>query len=180
MMVPVWTGAGNLLLTFRGSRSTVGRSYALPFLLVGVVLYAVVSMQGTMEAFRSANIYWHFTNFTVGHSHLSMYGWVAMVVWGAIYGLLPRITGAEPFPVLVGIHFWLAFVGLIIYVVSISIAGVLQGFSWVAGESFIASVIAAEPLWLWRTVGGLLMVASHVIFACNVWMMRPRGVAEAP
>jgi cytochrome c oxidase cbb3-type subunit 1 len=178
MMVPVWTGAGNLLLTFRGARSAVQRSYALPFLVVGVFFYALVSMQGTSEAFRSANVYWHFTNYTIGHSHLAMYGFVAMVVWGAIYGLLPRLTGAEPHPVLVGIHFWLAFVGLLIYVISISVAGVLQGFSWVAGKAFIASVEAAEPLWLWRTVGGLLMVASHVLFAWNVWVMRPRYGAE--
>ena len=174
MMVPVWTGSGNLLLTFRGSWSAVRRSYALPFLLVGVVFYALASMQGTMEAFRSANIYWHFTNFTVGHSHLAMYGFVAMVAWGAIYGLIPRLTGAEPHPVAVGTHFWLALVGLVIYVLSISVAGVLQGFSWVAGESFIASVVASEPMWLWRTVGGILMVASHALFAWNVWEMRPR------
>jgi cytochrome c oxidase cbb3-type subunit 1 len=181
MMVPVWTGAGNLLLTFRGARSAVRRSYALPFLFVGVVFYALVSMQGTTEAFRSANVYWHFTNYTVGHSHLAMYGFVAMVAWGSIYGLLPRLTGAEPHPVVVGIHFWLAFVGLLIYVISISVAGVLQGFSWVAGEAFIASVEAAEPFWLWRTVGGLLMVASHVLFAWNVWVMRPRKErSEAP
>jgi cytochrome c oxidase cbb3-type subunit 1 len=88
--------------------------------------------------------------------------------------------------VLVGIHFWLAFVGFLIYVVSISIAGILQGFSWVAGEAFIASVVAVEPMWLWRTVGGMLMVASHLLFAWNVWVMRPRrmgepaGIAPAP
>ena len=181
MMVPVWTGAGNLLLTFRGSRSAVQRSYALPFLLVGIAFYAIASMQGTMEAFRTANIYWHFTNFTIGHSHVAMYGFVAMVAWGVIYGLLPRLSGREPHPVAVGAHFWIAFIGFLVYVVSISIAGVLQGFSWVAGESFIASVAAAEPMWLWRTVGGSLMAASHLIFAWNLWVMRPRPQArEAP
>ncbi len=179
MMVPVWTGSGNLLLTFRGSWSAVGRSYALPFFVVAISFYALVSMQGTLEAFRSANVYWHFTNFTVGHSHLAMYGWVSLAIWGATYGLLPRLTGAEPHPVAVGVHFWLALVGLVIYVVSISIAGILQGFSWVAGESFIASVAAAEPMWLWRTVGGLLMVVSHLVFAWNLWTMRPRAALGA-
>jgi cytochrome c oxidase cbb3-type subunit 1 len=62
-------------------------------------------------------------------------------------------------------------------VIAISVAGVLQGFAWVGGQSFIASVIAAEPMWLWRTVGGLLMVASHVVFAVNVWTMRPQHAA---
>ena len=71
----------------------------------------LVSTQGTIEAFRTANIYWHFTNFTVGHSHLAMYGFVAFMIWGAAYGLVPRLTGREPNPLAVGVHFWLALVG---------------------------------------------------------------------
>ena len=158
MMVPVWAGAGNILLTFRGSWDAVRRGYGLPFVLVGIISYALTSTQGTMEAFRSANIYWHFTNFTVGHSHLSMYGFVAFVIWGATYGLVPKLTGFQPNGTAVGVHFWLALVGVIIYVTSTSVAGILQGFSWVAGEPFIASVDASASMWLWRTTGGILMV----------------------
>jgi len=179
MMVPVWAGGGNLLLTFRGASAVLQRSYAAPFLLSGIVAYVLVSTQGTLEAFRTTNIYWHFTNVTVGHSHLAMYGFVAFVIWGAAYGLVPRLTGSEPNPILVGIHFWLALVGYVIYVVSITIAGVLQGFAWVAGEAFIRSVEAAEPMWLWRTAGGVLMVASHLVFAVNVWAMRPGRMLTA-
>jgi cytochrome c oxidase cbb3-type subunit 1 len=173
MMVPVGAGVGNFLLTFRGAPRAISRSYTLPFILTGVLGYAAASAQGTFEAFKSANIYWHFTNFTVGHSHLAMYGFIAFLIWGGVYALLPRLTGREPHPVVVGIHFWLALVGLVIYVLSITIAGVLQGFSWVAEESFIQSVTAAEPMWLWRTIGGFLMVGSHVAFAGNLWAMRP-------
>jgi cytochrome c oxidase cbb3-type subunit 1 len=180
MMVPVWAGGGNLLLTFRDTSGVLQRSYSAPFLLAGIVAYVLVSTQGTLEAFRSTNIYWHFTNVTVGHSHLAMYGFIAFVIWGATYGLVPRLTGSEPDPILVGIHFWLALVGYGIYVVSISIAGILQGFAWVAGESFIRSVEAAEPMWLWRTAGGVLMVTSHAVFAVNVWAMRPgRALVDA-
>ena len=174
MMVPVWSGAGNFFLTAHGSWDQVRRSYPLIFVLVGVWGYALASTEGTIEAFRTANIYWHFTNFTVGHSHLAMYGFVAFLIWGAIYGLLPRITGRSANPNAIAIHFWLAFVGGSIYVLSISTAGILQGMSWVAGESFIASVEAAAPMWLWRTIGGFLMAASHVVFAVNLWAMRPR------
>jgi cytochrome c oxidase cbb3-type subunit 1 len=176
MLVPVWSGSGNFFLTAHGSWAQVRRSYPLIFILVGVWGYALVSTQGTIEAFRTANVYWHFTNFTVGHSHLAMYGFVAFLVWGAIYGLLPRITGQSPRPSAIAMHFWLSFVGGSIYVLSISAAGILQGMSWVAGESFIASVEASAPMWLWRTVGGLLMVASHVVFAMNLWAMRPRAL----
>ncbi len=173
MMVPVWSGFGNFFLTARGSWSRVKRSYPLIFLLVGIWGYALASSQGTIEAFRSANIYWHFTNFTVGHSHLAMYGFVAFGIWGAIYGLVPGITGRGPSNSAIGLHFWLAFLGGSLYVVAISIAGVLQGLSWVAGDSFITSVEAAAPMWLWRSIGGFMMVGSHLVFVKNLWQMRP-------
>ena len=174
MMVPVWSGVGNFLMTFRGAPRSISRSYALPFILTGVLGYAAASTQGTFEAFKSANIYWHFTNFTVGHSHLAMYGFIAFIIWGGVYALVPRLTGREPKPVLVGIHFWLALIGVVIYVLSITVAGVLQGFAWVAEKSFIESVEAAGPMWLWRVIGGLLMAGSHAAFAVNLWVMRPR------
>ena len=178
MMVPVWSGFGNFFLTAKGSWSKVKRSYPIIFLLTGVWGYALSSSQGTIEAFRSANIYWHFTNFTVGHSHLAMYGFVAFCIWGAIYGLVPRITGRGPSNSAIGLHFWLAFLGGSLYVVAISIAGILQGISWVAGDSFIASVEASAPMWLWRSVGGFMMVASHIVFVVNLWKMRPTTITK--
>jgi len=174
MMVPVWSGAGNFFMTVRGSWHKVRRSYALMFILVGAWGYALASTQGAVEAFRTANIYWHFTNYTVGHSHLAVYGFVAFLIWGAVYGLFPRISGRAANPTFVGLHFWLAFVGACIYVTSISIAGMLQGSSWVAGESFISSIDAAKPMWLWRSIGGAMMVVSHILFAINLWNMRPK------
>src|SRR5574338_1642563 len=96
MLVPVVAGTGNFLLTMRGSTRTIGVSYSLPFILVGVICYFLGSAQGTLEAFRSLNQVWHFTDFTVGHSHLTMYGFVNFLIWGGIYALLPRLTGREP------------------------------------------------------------------------------------
>src|SRR5262249_54656597 len=160
----VLAGGGNLLLTFRGTRDLVGQSYALPFLLAGVGAYILGSIQGTLEALRTPNGYWPFTHFPGGPSHLAEDGFLRFLLWGLTDGLLPRLTGAEPDTVVVGIHFWLALVGYGIYIVAISVAGILQGFAWVGGKPFLDSVVAAEPFWLWRTVGGLLMVASHLCF----------------
>src|SRR5437879_10191601 len=154
MMVPVWAGTGNLLLTFKGGRGAVSRSYALPFFVTGLNGYGLASTQGTIEAFRTANIYWHFTNITVSHSHAAMYGFIAFIAWGAVYGLVPRLTGREPNPLAVGVHFWLALVGVLTYVISISAAGGLQGLAWVSGASFRASVRADAAVWLGRWVAG--------------------------
>ncbi|MGH7070158.1 MAG: cbb3-type cytochrome c oxidase subunit I, partial [Acetobacteraceae bacterium] len=114
---------------------------------------------------------WHFSNFTIGHSHLTMYGFVTFAIWGGIYALLPRATHKEPDNLLVGIHFWLATVGIAIYVVALSIGGTIQGLSWVSGAPFIQSVIEMAPFWLWRLIGGTLMFLSHLVFAWNVWTM---------
>jgi cytochrome c oxidase cbb3-type subunit 1 len=171
MLVPVWAGSGNFFLTMKGRWGIVRRSYALPFFFVGILYYFVGSTQGTLEAFRSLQAIWHLTNFTVGHSHLTMYGFITFVTWGGIYGLLPLATGKRPSLLLVGLHFWLAFLGVTIYVAVLSIAGTIQGITWANGDPFIASVEAAAPFWSARAVSGTMMLLAHVIFAVNVWKM---------
>ncbi|MCB0284914.1 MAG: cbb3-type cytochrome c oxidase subunit I, partial [Calditrichaeota bacterium] len=74
MIIPVVAGTTNFLLTFKGAWYKIAGSYTLPFFLVGIIFYFTGSMQGTAEAFRSTNLIWHFTDFTVAHSHLTMYG----------------------------------------------------------------------------------------------------------
>ncbi|HSH48940.1 MAG TPA: cbb3-type cytochrome c oxidase subunit I [Halomonas sp.] len=173
MIVTLAAGTGNFLMTMKGSFRTVARSYSLPFILVGVIAYFLFSLQGTFEAFRSLNRVWHFTNFTIAHSHLTMYGFVVFLIWGGIYGLVPRLTGREPSHFLAGVHFWFAFVGLAVYTIALMIGGTLQGMSWMAGDAFIDSVTMMAPFWLWRALGGGLMFLSHLLFAYNLWCMRP-------
>jgi cytochrome c oxidase cbb3-type subunit 1 len=180
MLVPVWAGSGNFALTLRGRWSIVRRSYALPFLVAGIAFYFLGSMQGTFEALRSLQNIWHLTNFTVGHSHATMYGFITFAAWGGIYALLPRATGHEPSRLGVGVHFWLALIGVIVYVLTLSIAGTIQGLTWASGDPFIASVEAAQPLWLGRAIGGSMMFLSHIVFAYNVWKMTRTAVAVEP
>lgn len=165
-------------MTMKGSFRTIARSYSLPFILVGVIFYFFASGQGTFESFRSLNRLWHFTNFTIAHSHMTMYGFVAFLIWGGIYGLVPRLTGKEPPQLLVGVHFWFALLGLLIYGFSLMIGGTLQGESWLSNAPFIESVKLMAPYWLWRAVGGTFMFLSHLIFGFNLWTMRPQPVHE--
>jgi cytochrome c oxidase cbb3-type subunit 1 len=170
MLVPVLSGTANFLLTFRGRYEWIYRSPAV-FILVGVYGYLLGSAQGTFEAFRSLQQLWHLTNYTVGHSHLTMYGFVTFAIWGGVYALLPRATGKYPYNLAMGIHFWLSAIGVAIYVVALSAAGTIQGLDWFRGLTFIQSVEDAAPYWLWRSVGGSLMFAGHLVFAFNVWTM---------
>lgn len=181
MLVPVLGGSANFLLTMRGRYGQMRDSYPLAFIFVGVVGYLVGSTQGTAEAFRSLQSIWHLTNFTIGHSHLTMYGFVTFSIWGGIYALLSLSTGKTASQVGQALHFWMALVGSFIYVVSMSIAGTIQGLDWVHDLPFIQSVVDMQPFHVWRGVGGVLMFLSHFVFAWNVWCMTyGPGARNAP
>ncbi len=171
MVIPVIAGTTNFLMTFKGDFNKIADSYTLPFILVGIIFYFTGSFQGTAEAFRYTNLLWHFTDFTVAHSHITMYGIIAFLLWGAIYALVPRLTGKEPSHLMVGAHFWLAFVGLLLYSVPLMIGGTLKGLMWMDGKQFIDSVSLMTPYWLWRAIGGTMMWVSHLIFAYNFYQM---------
>lgn len=171
MFIPVLAGTTNFLMTLKGSGKHIADSYSLPFLLVGILFYFVGSVQGSMQAFRFTNLVWHFTDFNVAHSHITMYGIVAFLLWGCIYTVAPRFLGREPKQLLVGVHFWLALIGLLAYVVPLMVGGTLKGLSWMADKPFLESVVLMAPFWLWRAIGGTLMLLSHLVFAYNLYDM---------
>lgn len=171
MFIPVIAGTTNFLMTMRGSWSQISKSYVLPFFLVGIIYYFVGSSQGSFQAFRFTNYVWHFTDFNVAHSHMTMYGIICFILWGAIYFIVPKITGNQARPVFVGAHFWLAFLGLFLYMTSLMVGGTLKGLSWIEGNPFIESVILMREYWVWRAIGGTMMFLSHLIFAYNLYVM---------
>ncbi|WP_255512747.1 cbb3-type cytochrome c oxidase subunit I [Flavobacterium sp. GT3R68] len=178
MIIPVVAGTINFSMTFRGNWNKVTSSYTLPFFLLAVIYYFLVSMQGTAEAFKFTNLLWHFTDFTVAHAHLGFYGIITFTLWGGIYVVVPRLTGKEPPQHLVGVHFWLAFIGLLFYSVPLSIGATLRGLMWMEGKPFIDSVVLMFDFWVWRAIGGSLMFISHLIFAYNFYRMTAKEVAE--
>ncbi|MDP4131508.1 MAG: cbb3-type cytochrome c oxidase subunit I [Bacteroidota bacterium] len=171
MIIPVAAGTTNFLMTFKGAWYKLPGSYTLPFFLVGIIFYFTGSMQGTAEAFRSTNLFWHFTDFTVAHSHMTMYGIICFFLWAGIYAVIPRLTGKEPPQITVGAHFWLALIGLLFYTVPLMYGSTLKGMMWVEGKPFIDGVAFMAPYWLWRAIGGSLMWFSHLFFAYNMYKM---------
>lgn len=179
MIVPVWASSGNFLLTMWGEGSAIKLSYSLPFLLVGVIAYLLVSLQGSVQSLRHVQESWHFTHYTVGHAHAALYLFVSFLIWGSVYGLVPRITGCEPQPALVGVHFWLALGGMLIYAIALWIAGDRQGAAWVDKLPFMESVRRVVPFMVWRAVGGTFLLAAHVVFLVNLFRMRPGAFTMA-
>ncbi|MDD2552077.1 MAG: cbb3-type cytochrome c oxidase subunit I [Dysgonamonadaceae bacterium] len=171
MMIPVVASTTNFSLTLRGHGKTIRKLPGMKFMLVGIIFYFLGSFQGSLQAIQSLNIIWHFTDFTIAHSHMTMYTIITFLLWGMIYGFGPKISGRFADKKWVDIHFWLAFVGLLIYSISLMIGGTKRGISWLDGQPFIDSVILMVPYWTWRAVGGTMMFLSHFVFGWNLYQM---------
>ena len=181
MVIPVAAGSVNFMMTIRGSWHRLKLSYVLPFYGVSIIFYFTGSMQGTVEAFRTTNLLWHFTDFTVAHSHLTMYGIITFMLFSFTYTLIPRLTSLQPPSLTVGLHFWMALIGVLLYTISLMIGSTEKGMLWMAKKPFIESVVLMVPYWLWRAIGGTMMWISHIIFAYNFYrMIKPRKEILVP
>jgi cytochrome c oxidase cbb3-type subunit 1 len=185
MLIPVIAFTTNQYLTMRGSFKTVIHSPTLRFVVLGGIMYMLSSTQGSFEALRSINTVTHFTHFTVAHAHLGLYGFFTIVMFGAIYFVMPRVMSWEwPYPKLISAHFWLVVVGFTIYFVGLTIGGWLQGLAMLdATKPFMESVRVTLPYLEARSIGGALMTAGHLVFAFHFVAMAlrfgPRRIGAA-
>ena len=130
----------------------------------------------------------HYTDWTIGHVHSGALGWVAFVSIGAMYYLIPRLFGRELYSLrLVETHFWISTIGIVLYITSMWVAGIMQGLMWRAVNddgtltySFVESVEAMHPFYVIRLLGGVLFFAGMVVMAWNLWKtVRGARPAEA-
>lgn len=176
MIVPVIAFSVNQHLTMRGHFKTLFYSPTLRFIVLGGMMYTLSSLQGSFEALRSINTVTHFTHFTVAHAHLGLYGFFSIVMFGAIYFVMPRVMSWEwPYPKLIALHFWLITIGFAIYFIFLSIGGWLQGLAMLdASRPFMDSVRLTIPYLEARTVGGSIMTLGHLVFAFHFVAMALR------
>ena len=139
-----------------------------------------------MMSIKTVNALSHYTDWTIGHVHAGALGWVAFISFGAIYALIPKLYGREAMHSVkaIELHFWIATIGVVLYIAAMWIAGVMQGLMWRAVNedgtltyTFIESLVATYPYYLVRLLGGILFFAGMLIMAWNVWMTT-RGVHE--
>jgi len=173
MIIPVFAVAVNQHMTVLGHFRALQFSPTLRFIVLGAMMYTLASVQGSIEALRSVNTITHFTHFTIAHAHLGLYGFFAMVMFGSIYFVMPRVIGHEwPYAPMISLHFWLVLGGFAIYFVALSIGGWLQGLAMLdAKQPFMASVAVTIPYLEARSIGGGMMVLGHLVFACHFFLM---------
>jgi cytochrome c oxidase cbb3-type subunit I len=173
MVIPVVAVAINQHRTSWKHLGALRYSPTLRFVVLGGMMYTLASIQGSIESLRTVNTITHFTHYTVAHAHLGLYGFFSMVMFGAIYFILPRVLDWEwPSAGLIRAHFWLVMVGFVVYFVGLSIGGWLQGLAMLnASRPFMDSVTLTKPYLLVRTIGGSLMTLGHLVFAAHVGLM---------
>jgi cytochrome c oxidase cbb3-type subunit I len=177
MIIPVVAVAVNHHMTTFKHFHMLKFSPTLRFTVFGAMSYTAVSLQGSSMALRSVNEITHFTHYTVGHAHLGVYAFSTMLLFGAIYYIMPRLSKWEwPFPSLVKWHFWLTAIGVIIYFVALTIGGWYQGRDMANAElDFMESVFTTIPYLYLRSIGGTMMVIGHLIFIYHFALMIKRA-----
>lgn len=181
MAIPVVTVAINHHVSTYRHFNVLKDSIVLRFIVFGAMSYTVSSLQGSLHSLRTFNYITHFTHWTVSHAHLGLYGFTTMVMFGGIYFALPRLVGRNfRRPQLINYHFWIAAIGIIIYTIALGIGGWLQGEELrnVHG-SFENSVRLTMPYLFTRSIGGTLMLISHLLMLYNVIdILRPDKVQK--
>ena len=178
LLAPSWGGAINGVMTLSGAWHKLRTDPILKFLIVALSFYMMSTFEGPMMSIKTVNSLSHYTDWTVGHVHSGALGWVAMISIGAIYAMLPRLLGqAQMWSIrLIDTHFWVHTLGVVAYITSMWIAGVMQGLMWRAANadgtltySFVESLVATYPYYLGRLIGGLLVLSGMFLMAWNVW-----------
>jgi cytochrome c oxidase cbb3-type subunit 1 len=178
LLAPSWGGMINGMMTMSGAWHKLRDDPILKFLIVSLSFYGMSTFEGPMMSIKTVNALSHYTDWTIGHVHSGALGWVAFITIGSLYYLVPRLFGrAEMWSVrLITVHFWIATVGVVLYIASMWIAGVMQGLMWRATNAdgtltyaFVEGVKATYPFYAIRLVGGLLFLAGMLVMAWNVF-----------
>ena len=187
LWMPSWGGMINGIMTLSGAWSRLRTDPIMRFLVVAVAFYGMATFEGPLMALKPVNALSHYTDWTVGHVHSGALGWVAFMAFGAIYYMVPRLWRQPLWSTqLVEVHFWLASIGIVLYITSMWISGITQGLMWKAYDqfgflqySFSDSVAMLHPYYVVRALGGLLYFAGAVLFAVNL-VMTMRGASRRP
>src|SRR3954467_13669339 len=178
LLAPSWGGMINGLMTMSGAWHRLRTDPILKFFVVSLSFYGMSTFEGPMMSIKTVNALSHYTDWTIGHVHSGALGWVAFITVGSIYALIPKLFGKpQMYSVkLMDAHFWLATIGIVLYVASMWIAGVMQGLMWRAMNSdgtltytFVESLKATYPYYAVRLLGGLMFLSGMLIMAFNVW-----------
>jgi len=189
LWMPSWGGMINGLMTLSGAWDKLRTDPILRMLAISVAFYGMSTFEGPLMSIKAVNALSHYTDWTIGHVHSGALGWVGFVSFGAIYFLAPIAFNQRQLYSLrlVSLHFWIATLGIVLYVAAMWVSGIMQGLMWRAYDklgflqySFAETVDAMHPFYVIRALGGGLFVLGSLIMAYNVWMTALGKVRTEP
>ena len=179
LWMPSWGGMINGLMTLSGAWDKLRTDPVLRFMVVSLAFYGMATFEGPMMSIKAVNALSHYTDWTIGHVHSGALGWVAYISFGALYCLVPWLWNRRELYSLklVEWHFWISTLGIVLYITSMWVAGIMQGLMWRAYNalgfleySFVETVEAMQPYYLVRALGGVLFLIGGLIMAYNLAM----------
>ena len=188
LWMPSWGGMINGLMTLSGAWDKLRTDPVVRMLVISVAFYGMSTFEGPVMSIRAVNALSHYTDWTIGHVHSGALGWVGFVSFGALYCLVPWLWKKAGMysKALVDWHFWIATFGILLYITSMWVAGIMQGLMWRAYNSlgfleysFVETVEAMHISYIIRAVGGLLYLAGALIMIYNVYRTIRSDVTEA-
>ena len=186
LLAPSWGGMINGMMTLSGAWHKLRTDPVLRFLIVSLSFYGMSTFEGPMMAIKTVNSLSHYTDWTVGHVHSGALGWVGLVSMGALYYMVPRLFGQKQMYSVkaIELHFWLATIGIVLYIAALWISGVMEGLMWrsinadgTLTYTFVESVKAKHPYYIIRLLGGLLYLSGMTIMLWNVIKTATSGKA---
>ncbi len=184
LLAPSWGGMINGIMTLSGAWNKLRDDPILKFLIVSLSFYGMATFEGPMMAIKTVNSLSHYTDWGIAHVHSGALGWVGLISMGSLYYLIPRMFGRkEMYSVkAISLHFWIATIGIVLYIASMWIAGVMEGLMWRAVNtdgtltySFVETVKATFPFYVVRLCGGLLYLSGMLVMAWNVFKTATNG-----
>ena len=184
LLAPSWGGMINGMMTLSGAWHKLRDDPILKFLIVSLSFYGMSTFEGPMMAIKTVNSLSHYTDWGIAHVHSGALGWVGLISMGSLYYLVPRMFGQKQMYSVnaISLHFWVATVGIVLYIASMWMAGVMEGMMWrsintdgTLTYSFVEVVKSTFPFYVVRLCGGLLYLGGMLIMAWNVFKTATNG-----
>ena len=184
LLAPSWGGMINGVMTLSGAWHKLREDPIIRFMIVALSFYGIATFEGPMMSIKTVNALSHYTDWNIAHVHGGTLGWVGFISMGALYFLVPRLFGQTRMHSVkaIEVHFWMATIGIVLYIAAMWIAGVMQGLMWRAINAdgsltytFVESVKASYPFYVVRFFGGLLYLSGMLLMAWNVAMTALAG-----
>jgi cytochrome c oxidase cbb3-type subunit 1 len=159
----------NVFATLRGQSAKIKSSPPLQFVYAGFFGFLLAGVMNIAAALPPISDVTNFTWFTAAKMHANFYAFFALVAFGAVYHIMPRLAGLELCPKLMRAHWWLAVLGVLFLILPLGIGGLLQGFRLQNSSiAFLDISKGTLPFLRASTLGDVLLAAGHVIFLINV------------